>query len=391
MNGKAIGLVTAAVLALGLPLPAQAAAAPTVVTVTRTSATAQWGYHMLGTGGRWTTVNLTVTAGGPRLRVVDSTYSNDQDFTLQTIVEVQTGFDYVLDPENLNTASVSGSALPGQQCKSWRDGSQTDCAATTLSLAVSWTTTGTTVQTINNYVVHDCGCVSTRHWVVQYGWNATATGVLNGVSLWNSSSPSLSSTTDEQTSVCIPVKPSAPRGVVASPRNRAAAVTWAAPVSNGWSPITRYIATASPGGRTCATAGSARSCTITGLVNRTAYRFTVRAVNVVGTSPSSAWSAPIVAGTPTQPRTLSMTYPWAGAARVTWTSPAFVGSGPVTSYQVRWSANRGATWTPWINRCLRHFATRTHLTRGHAYLVQVRAINGSGAGPVATRTFVQAR
>jgi hypothetical protein len=63
-------------------------------------------------------------------------------------------------------------------------------------------------------------------------------------------------------------------------------------VSDGGSPITGYTVTASPGGATCSTAGT-RSCTVTGLLNGTAYTFTVRATNSVGTGPASAPSAPV--------------------------------------------------------------------------------------------------
>lgn len=87
-----------------------------------------------------------------------------------------------------------------------------------------------------------------------------------------------------------PSAPSAPLNVVASPGNARLAVTWSAPALNGGSTISRYTATASPGSAKCTTSG-ARSCTILGLTNGTAYTVTVTATNATGTSVASTPSA----------------------------------------------------------------------------------------------------
>jgi hypothetical protein len=102
--------------------------------------------------------------------------------------------------------------------------------------------------------------------------------------------------------------PGAPTGVVASPANSAASVSWNAPSSDGKSPITGYTVTSSPGAKTCTTTG-ALSCNIVGLTNGTVYTFTVTAANAVGTGPASTPSAavtpfaaapPVAASTPTR-------------------------------------------------------------------------------------------
>src|SRR5204863_298558 len=87
--------------------------------------------------------------------------------------------------------------------------------------------------------------------------------------------------------------------VGATPGNGQATVAWTAPATNGGAAIGNYTVTASPGGATCATGGL--GCTVTGLVNGTAYTFTVSATNVAGTGPASAPSAAV---TPTAPTIL---------------------------------------------------------------------------------------
>jgi alpha-tubulin suppressor-like RCC1 family protein len=82
--------------------------------------------------------------------------------------------------------------------------------------------------------------------------------------------------------------PGAPTIGTATAGNAQASVTFTAPVSNGGSAITGYTVTSSPGGLTAT--GTASPITVSGLTNGTAYTFTVRATNSVGTGPASAAS-----------------------------------------------------------------------------------------------------
>ena len=130
---------------------------------------------------------------------------------------------------------------------------------------------------------------------------------------------------------------------------------------------------------------------MTGLVNGTSYRFQVKATNAAGTGAPAALSAPIVVGTPTAPRSLAVSFPAAGQARVSWLAPSSVGGGPVTGYRVRFSSNGGVNWGIWTGRGLNLFVLKTGLAKTHTYQVQVQALNASGGGVLATQTFTQAK
>ena len=89
------------------------------------------------------------------------------------------------------------------------------------------------------------------------------------------------------------VPPGAPTGVAGRAGNRQVTVSWRAPANPGFSAISRYTVTSSPGGKTCTATPPTTSCTVGGLTNGTAYTFTVTATNTVGTSVPSARSAAV--------------------------------------------------------------------------------------------------
>ncbi|MCO5300845.1 MAG: fibronectin type III domain-containing protein [Candidatus Nanopelagicales bacterium] len=82
--------------------------------------------------------------------------------------------------------------------------------------------------------------------------------------------------------------PGAPFAPSAVPGNQDASVSWS-PADNGGSMITKYTATAAPGGASCTTSGT--TCTVPGLINGTAYTFNVVATNVAGDGPPSTTAA----------------------------------------------------------------------------------------------------
>lgn len=95
-------------------------------------------------------------------------------------------------------------------------------------------------------------------------------------------------------SFTVGVMPGAPTGAHAVAGNTIARVTWVAPTSSGSAPIASYIATRSPGGKTCTATAPALSCTVGGLTNAASYTFVVQARTSFGTGPASGASNAVV-------------------------------------------------------------------------------------------------
>jgi len=175
--------------------------------------------------------------------------------------------------------------------------------------------------------------------------------------------------------------PGAPTGVTATPEDGGAGITWSAPVDDGGSPVTAYLATADPGGRTCSPdPATATACTMVGLQNGQAYTFTVTAANAVGTGPASA---PSTAVTPHRPPVASM-----AALAATTLSPsvalswqAVSAESLVESYDVRyrrapWNGAFGGltTWRSGTSLTTAAFA----VAPGYTYCYGVRATDVDG-------------
>jgi streptogramin lyase len=186
----------------------------------------------------------------------------------------------------------------------------------------------------------------------------------------------------------VPSAPLAPVGHAVS--TGSIDVAFSSPSNPGVNAPTRFTVVASPGGRSCSAAVS--HCTIAGLTPTVAYRFTVRATNGAGTGPASAASAAVFpTRLPTAPRTGVVTFPAAGQVKVAWTAPVTAGAAAITRYEVRWSSNGGTTWSGWSSTALVRSVVKSALSKGHAYKVQIRAVNAIGASPVLATVFVQGK
>jgi Ca2+-binding RTX toxin-like protein len=182
------------------------------------------------------------------------------------------------------------------------------------------------------------------------------------------------------------------------PAAAAAVVRWTAPADNGGSPIQRYEiqvlngAGSQTGALRTAPAGAAVQ-TVTSLVNGTAYRFRVRAVNALG---AGAWSASSTAVTPrTVPgkvRALTAAPGGKGGKLTTtvrWTAPATTGGSNITGYRITWQrlnakgAARGAaivTTVPGGAKAA-SFTAPAEVAANTRYRVTVQAVNAAGAAP----------
>lgn len=129
--------------------------------------------------------------------------------------------------------------------------------------------------------------------------------------------------------------PGAPQNVNASPGNGQVTVSWAAPASNGGSPITGYTVTTSPGGQSVSVGAGVTSTPVTGLTNGTTYTFEVGASNAAGQGAAASVQATPVAvpGVPGNPTAT----PGDGQVTVSWTAPD-PGWSPITGYNVTTTA-----------------------------------------------------
>ncbi|MFC6086190.1 DUF7927 domain-containing protein [Sphaerisporangium aureirubrum] len=181
-------------------------------------------------------------------------------------------------------------------------------------------------------------------------------------------------------------KPATPAAPTATAGVSSATVTWTAPASNG-SPITSYIVTPIRNGVAQAPQtfdASTTTRTLTGLTVGATYRFTVAAVNAIGTSTTSPQSNAVVPYTvPGQPTGVSAVAKDLSAA-LTWTAPAN-GSSPITSYIVTPYIG-GVAQTPQTFTGTGTTATVTGLTAGTAYTFTVTAVNAAGPGPASAQS-----
>ncbi|MBF0485087.1 MAG: fibronectin type III domain-containing protein, partial [Candidatus Omnitrophica bacterium] len=169
-----------------------------------------------------------------------------------------------------------------------------------------------------------------------------------------------------------PALPGQPNSVMATPGDGQAAVDFMAPPLNALSSqITGFTVTANPGGRT--QTGTTNPITVTGLTNGTAYTFTVKATNALGTGAASKPSDPVtpragaILGVPGIPTSIIAV---AGntQATVSFTAPSTGG----TSYTVT-SNPSGITATGMMSPI-----TVPGLTNGTAYTFTVTATNALG-------------
>jgi fibronectin type 3 domain-containing protein len=181
-----------------------------------------------------------------------------------------------------------------------------------------------------------------------------------------------------------PTVPSTPTGLAASGGNGQIVLSWAAP-GDGGSMITGYsVYRGTVQGKESTTAvatATTTSFTDTGLTNGTTYYYTLAAVNVVGTSPTSAEvsaTPSLPATAPSAPQGLTASS-GNGVTNLSWSAPASDGGSPITGYDVyRGTASGGESATPIATDISGTSFTDTGLTNGTTYYYTVAAVNTAG-------------
>jgi uncharacterized protein YjbI with pentapeptide repeats len=223
---------------------------------------------------------------------------------------------------------------------------------------------------------------------VEPATSCTVSGLVNGtgysfsVRAFNAVGGSVAS---DVSGVLVPRSvPDAPSGVVGVAGDRQVSLSWNAPSSDGGSALTGYKVF-SAGVQVCSVGvvvpalAPATSCTITGLTNGTPATYSVKATNIAGMSPGSAYSSQITPRTIPGAPTNVVGTGFNGGVSLGWTAPVVNGGSPVTGYVVTTSGVTACSVvvTPPAAspepRCL-----ATGLVNGQTYTFTVKAVNAAG-------------
>jgi subtilisin family serine protease len=182
--------------------------------------------------------------------------------------------------------------------------------------------------------------------------------------------------------------PGAPRIGAPTPAAGAAKVFWAAPGSDGGAAVSGWTVRAYRGStlvRTATATAGARSLTVTGLSNGTAYTFTVAARNAAGFGPLSARSTAVTPRTkPGAPR-IGSVGTGRGSAAVAWSAPTSTGGAAVTGYVVRVYRSGALVKSVTVGASARK-ASVSGLMAGRSHTFTVTARNVAGDGPASGKS-----
>jgi len=189
-------------------------------------------------------------------------------------------------------------------------------------------------------------------------------------------------------SLRFPTVPARPVGVsaVSTHTGSTLLVSWTPPADDGGAALTGFTVSCAPSGSASAGA-NATSVSVTGLANGSSFTCTVKANNVVGSSPPSLGASATPDGPPAVPINFTATSGGGANWNLSWNAPADTGGRPLLGYVATWSP---ATTVP--SRSLP--VTPTAVTLGAAeglqvgvtYTFSLAALNSVGTGVAATTT-----
>jgi hypothetical protein len=281
-------------------------------------------------------------AGGYQVSVADQKVTLSASDTSWTAKGLTDGSTYtftvtVLGSSGAGPSVMSNPVVPGADVAGAPTG--VTATASTGQAVVKWTAAPANGGTITGYSVTET-TDGTVKLVDAPATSVTFSGLTNGVAYTFTVAALESGGTTGPTASSNAVTPTGPPSAPGSPvasaaESGSALVSWSVPSSNGGSPITGYVLTASPGGATMQVqGGSTTSATFGGLSNGTTYTFTVAAVNALGTGPTATTGqAAVNSGVPDAPGAPAATPAADGSITVSWTAPSGNGS-TVTGYTV---------------------------------------------------------
>ena len=206
----------------------------------------------------------------------------------------------------------------------------------------------------------------------------TSAQVTLPATLFNSAGPisiavtTTAGTSSTKTITVTAVVPPAPTIGIATAGNASATVTFAAPVGNGGSAITSYIAMSSIGNVSGSCTAPCASIFVTGLTNGIAYTFTVKATNAIGAGAASGASNSVMPATLPGAPIIGVVTADNTQVTVVFTAPASNGGSAISSY--------AATCGSQSNTGNASPITVVGLVNGTAVTCTVTATNAVGTG-----------
>ena len=148
--------------------------------------------------------------------------------------------------------------------------------------------------------------------------------------------------------------------------------------ATGFSPVTSFILTLSPGGVSRTTGPNGCSAVFEGLTNGVRYSVTVVAVNANGSSLPSQPVFGVPASVPTSPTVSTPTRPASGQLKWNW-SPNSTGGSPITTYTWTGACSGSGNVTS---------VTCSNLTGGSNYTLSVSATNAVGTSDTSSSSLM---